>query len=79
MAWKRATAGTAPGRTVALQFGITLLRLGFPLGDGLLDRFQAKLQLLFRQPLGLRAPNKTGSGALWEAWPNLLFPTIYGR
>ena len=42
-------AGTALGRT------ITLLRLGISLGDGLLDRFQAELQLLFRQPLGLGA------------------------
>ena len=42
-------AGTALGRT------ITLLRLRISLGDGLLDRFQAELQLLFRQPIGLGA------------------------
>ncbi len=27
----------------------------------------------------LRSPDETGSGALWEAWPDLLLPAICGR
>jgi hypothetical protein len=54
MGRQRAAARSALGRTVAAQIGITFLRLGVTFGDGLLKRFEAQLQLLLRQPLGLR-------------------------
>jgi hypothetical protein len=43
---QRAAAGTPPGNIDLAQIGILLLRLCVALGDRLLERFEAQLQLL---------------------------------
>jgi hypothetical protein len=50
-----AAAGPPLGGIVLAQFGILLLRLRVALGDCLLERFQAQLQLCLRQALGAGA------------------------
>lgn len=50
-----ASAGTPLCGIVLAQLGIPLLRLGICLGDRLLDRLEAQLQLFLRQTLRARA------------------------
>ena len=49
---QRTAAGAPLGSIVLAQLGIPLLRLRLVLGDRLLERFEAQLQLLLRQTLG---------------------------
>ena len=52
---QRGISAAALGNPVLSQRRIALLRFGFILGDRLLDRLEAELQLFFRQALGFRA------------------------